>query len=55
MFMFECSMREAMRLYQESGDPGLLDRPGRLETPSVVAEVLRLVAWRDPAEGWPSG
>jgi hypothetical protein len=46
MFMLDCSMREAFDIYQGSGRTDLLDRPGRLETPGVVAEVLQLLAWR---------
>lgn len=40
----------AHALYTCSGDPGLLDKPGRLTTSAIAAEVARLKA--DPAEQW---
>jgi hypothetical protein len=36
-------IRGALRLYDGSGNPGLLDSPGRLEVAGIYAEVLSLL------------
>jgi len=43
MFMLNCSLKEAIDFYESRGRSELLDRPGRLETPGVVAEILQLM------------
>lgn len=41
-------IRAAMDLYQGSGNPALLDAPGRLEVSSIYAEVLSLLDGNGP-------
>ncbi len=47
MFMLDCGTQEAVDLYDGSGQTDLLNRPGRLETPMIVQEVLQLLALKE--------
>jgi hypothetical protein len=51
MFMLDCGLQDAIDLYEYSGQPDLLNRPGRLETPMIVQEVLQLLAMKEACGG----
>lgn len=44
MYMLDCGTTEAIELYDNSGMTDLIDRPGRLETPDIVQEILQLIS-----------